>query len=134
MIDVESQVFTKCANAFRSAYPNGFISEEYVARPPCFPAVSIVEMDNTVYQRGMDSGGIENFATVMYQVDVYSNYANGKKAQAKAIVALIDEQFKQMGFTRTFLNNVQNMSDATIYRMTGRYRAVVSKDENIYWR
>jgi hypothetical protein len=134
MIDVESQVFQKCADAFRAAYPNGFIAGEYVPQPPKFPAVLVVEMDNTVYQRGVDSGATENYASVMYQVDVYSNLNKGKKAQAKAIIALIDEQFAQMGFVRTYLNPVQNFNDATIYRMTGRYQAVVSKDQTIYGR
>lgn len=134
MIDVESQVFQKCADAFRAEYPNGFIAGEYVSQPPKFPAVSIVEMDNTVSARHRDTANIENFADVMYQVDVYSNLNKGKKAQAKAIIALIDEQFVQMGFTRTFLNPVQNMNDATIYRMTGRYQAVIGKDETIYRR
>lgn len=134
MIDVESQVFQKCADAFRAAYPNGYIAGEYVPQPPKFPAVFVVEMDNTVLERGIDSGEIENFADVMYQVDVYSNLNKGKKAQAKAIIALIDEQFAHLGFTRSFLNPIQNFNDATIYRMTARYRAVVGKDHYIYRR
>lgn len=134
MIDVESQVFQRVANAFRAEYPNGYIAGEYVSQPPKFPAVSVVEMDNTVLQSGIDSAQIENFVGVMYQVDIYSNLNNGKKAQAKAISALIDAQFAQIGFTRTFLNPVQNMNDATIYRITARYQAVVSKDHKIYRR
>jgi len=134
MIDVESQVFQACADAFHAAYPNGYIAGEYVSKPPKFPAVSVVEMDNTVLERGIDSGDIENFADVMYQVDVYSNLNKGKKAQAKAIIALIDEQLVHFGFTRSFLNPIQNFNDATIYRMTARYRAVVGKDHYIYRR
>ena len=134
MIDVENQVYQTIATAFRTAYPNGFISGEYVAQPPKFPAVSIVEMDNSVYQRGIDSGAIENFAQVMYQVDVYSNKAQGKKAECKTIIALIDEELAGMGFTRMFMNPVQILNDATIYRMTGRYRGVVSQDEKVYGR
>lgn len=134
MIDIENELFTTIASAFRDAYSNGYIAGEYVSQPPKFPAVSVVEMDNTVYQLGRDSAEIENFADVMYQVDVYSNRNIGKKAECKAIIALIDEQFARLGFTRTFLNPVQNMDDATIYRMTARYRAVVGKDQQIYRR
>lgn len=132
MIDVENQVFQRIADAFRAEYPNGYIAGEYVSQPPKFPAALVVEMSNTVNRNGRDSGMIENYADVMYQVDVYSNLNRGKKAQAKAIIALIDEQFAQLGFTRMFLNPVQNFDDSTIYRMTGRYRAVVSKEEIIY--
>ena len=131
MIDVESNVFQKCADAFRAAYPNGFIAGEYVPQPPKFPAVSVVEMDNNVDERAMDNGNIENAVNVMYQVDVYSNLNKGKKAQAKAIVALIDEVLAKYRFVRTFCNPIQNMNDATIYRMTARYRRRITDTETM---
>lgn len=134
MTDVENQVFQRCADAFRAAYPNGFIAGEYVPQPPKFPAVSVVEMDNTIHTAGRDTANIENYADVMYQIDAYSNLSRGKKVQAKAIIALIDNEMAKMGFTRSFLNPVQNFNDATIYRMTARYRAVVGRDETIYRR
>ena len=131
MIDQEAKVFQACADAFRAQYPNGFIAGEYVAQPPKFPAVSIVEMDNAVDQRALDNGNIENAVNVMYQVDVYSNLNTGKKAQAKAIIALIDEVLAQYRFVRTFCNPIQNMNDATIYRMTARYRRRITDTELI---
>ena len=131
MIDCESIIFQKCADAFRVAYPNGFIAGEYVPQPPKFPAVSIVEMDNAVDQRAVDNGNIENAVNVMYQVDVYSNLNKGKKAQTKAIIALIDEVLAQHRFVRTFCNPIQNFNDATIYRMTARYRRRITDIELI---
>ena len=131
MIDCEAKVFQACADAFRAAYPNGFIAGEYVAQPPKFPAVSVVEMDNNVDERAMDNGNVENAVNVMYQVDVYSNLNKGKKAQAKAIVALIDEVLAQYRFIRTFCNPIQNMNDATIYRMTARYRRRITDTQKI---
>lgn len=134
MIDIEFELFTAIATVLRTEFNGIFVAGEYVSQPPQFPAVSIVEMNNYVYERGVDSGAIENYVEVMYQVDVYSNLNTGKKAQAKAIIAAIDEQFARYGFTRTFLNPVPNMNDATIYRMTARYRGVVDKEHNVYGR
>ena len=131
MIDCEAKVFQACADAFRAAYPNGYIAPEYVSQPPKFPAVSVVEMDNNVDERAMDNGNIENAVNVMYQVDVYSNLNKGKKAQAKAIVALIDEVLVKYRFVRTFCNPIQNMNDATIYRMTARYRRRITDTETM---
>lgn len=85
-------------------------------------------------RQGRDSGDIENFADVMYEANVYSNKAIGKKAECRAIAALIDEQMSALGFTRSFLNPIQNMNDATIYRMTGRWIATVGKDDFVYRR
>lgn len=131
MIDCEAKVFQACADAFRAVYPNGFIAGEYVAQPPKFPAVSVVEMDNNVDERALDNGNVENAVNVMYQVDVYSNRNTGKKAQAKAIIALIDNVLAQYRFVRTFCNPVQNFNDATIYRMTARYRRRITDKEQI---
>ena len=131
MIDCEAKVFQACADAFRAAYPNGFIAGEYVAQPPKFPAVSVVEIDNNVDERALDNGNVENAVNVMYQVDVYSNKNTGKKAQAKAIIALIDNVLAQYCFVRAFCNPVQNFNDATIYRMTARYRRRITDKEQI---
>lgn len=131
MIDVESKVFQKCADAFRAEYPNGYITPEYVPQPSKFPAVSVVEMDNNVDERAIDNGSIENAVNVMYQVDVYSDLNRGKKAQAKAIIALIDEVLAQYRFVRTFCNPIQNFNEATIFRMTARYRRRITDTEQI---
>ena len=58
----------------------------------------------------------------------------GKKAECKQIAKIIDEQFLRLGFDRTMLEPIDNFNDTTIYRMVGRYVAVVSKEEVIYRR
>ena len=65
---------------------------------------------------------------------MYSNKQSGKKAECKAIIALIDKRMEALGFTRTLLNPVPNEEDATVYRMVARYRAIVSKNKVIYRR
>ena len=134
MIQIEDELFTTIATALREAYEGIYVAGEYVNQPPKLPAVFIIEQDNSVYQRGVDSGDTKNYADVMYQVDVYSNKNRGRKAECKEIIGTVDEQFNRLGFTRTFMNPVPNMNDATIYRMTARYRGVVSKDHYIYGR
>jgi tetrahydromethanopterin S-methyltransferase subunit B len=96
--------------------------------------VTIEEKDNYVYERSQTSDGIENHAGLMYEINVYSNKSSGKKSQCKEIFTLIDGEMASMGFTRTMLNPFPNEEDATIYRMIGRYKAVVSSDQKIYRR
>ena len=64
MIDVESLIFSQVAEALRVAFPGIFVSGEYVDTPAKFPAVTIVESDNTIVQR-MRTANIENAATLM---------------------------------------------------------------------
>ena len=134
MINVESEVFNIVAKAVRKVYPDIYISGEYVKSPPKFPAVSLVEMDNSAYVRTQTDSSVENHAELMYELNVYSNKTSGKKSECKAIAALIDNELAALNFSRTMLQPIPNMDDATIYRMTGRYRAVASKDNTIFRR
>ena len=134
MIDCENEIFDTVAKSVRAAYPSVSMSSEYVRTPSKFPFVSLMEMSNTAYDRTQTSGDLENHASLMYEVNIYSNKNSGKKSECKAIAALIDKEFAALGFTRTMLQPIPNMDDATIYRMTGRYTAVVSKDKVRYRR
>ena len=134
MIDCENEIFSTVAESVRKAYPSVFISGEYVRTPSKFPFVSLIEMSNTVYDRTQTSGSLENHASLMYEVNVYSNKKSGKKSECKAIASLIDNELATLGFSRTMLQPIPNMDDATIYRMTGRYTAVISKDKKLYRR
>lgn len=131
MIDIENDVYNTVSNALRATHAGVFTTSEYVPTPPKFPAVSIVEADNRVVPR-MRTLNIENAASVMYEVNIYSNKASGKKSEAKAIAATLDAEFSKMGFTRTMKNQVPNLNDATIYRIVCRYEAIVDKDLWIY--
>ena len=134
MIDIENAVFSTVAAKVRDQYPNISMAGEYVKSPSSFPAVSLVEMDNSVRTDTIDSGSNENHVNVMYEVNVYSNKTTGKKSECKAIIALIDKEMLALGFVRATLTPVPNMNDSTIYRMVGRYRATVSSDNQIYRR
>ena len=134
MIDIENQVFDRVANRVREQFPNIFMVGEYVKSPSSFPAVSLMEMDNSIRESTVDSGSSENHANVMYEVNTYSNKTAGKKSECKKIMALIDMEMTAMGFVRVTLTPVPNEYDSTIYRMVGRYRAAVSHDHKIYRR
>jgi hypothetical protein len=127
-------VFDRVAKRVREQFPDIFMVGEYVKSPSSFPAVSLMEMDNATRESTVDSGSNENHVNVMYEVNVYSNKTAGKKSECKAILALIDTEMTAMGFVRSTLTPVPNEYDSTIYRMVGRYRAVVSSNHKIYRR
>ena len=134
MINIESAVFNRVAMRVREVFSDIYITGEYVKSPPSFPAASLVEMDNSTHVETIDSGSNENHADVMYEVNVYSNKATGKKSECREILGLIDEEMLAMGFSRSTLTPVPNENDSTIYRMVARYRATVSSDHTIFRR
>lgn len=134
MIDIESEIFSEVSKRVRSKYPKIFMTGEYVKSPSSFPCVSLIETDNSMFRKTRTSSSNENHVAVMYELNVYSNKTKGKKAECKEIVAFIDEILKELNFTRMMLEPVPNQDDATIYRMLGRYRALISKNNTIYRR
>ena len=134
MIDLENEIFSTVLTTLKEKLPDLYMVGEYVKTPPKFPCVSLMEMDNQSYQRTEDSGSSENHVSVMYELNVYSNKVSGKKLECKKIAAIVDEQMLALGFARTMLQPIPNGDDATIYRMVGRYSAIISKDKAIFRR
>lgn len=121
MIDIESQVFNSVANALRAEFPGISVYGEVVETPSSFPSVSLVEDDNSEIESNKTLGRLpETACNLMYTANAYSNLKTGKKAQAKAIMDVIDERMHKMGFTRTMRSQLPNV-DRTIYRITARY-------------
>ena len=131
MIDVEAAVFNRVAEKFDISYPNGTRVSEPIDAPASFPCMSLVEADNATYTGSLDSAMTEHDAWLMYELNVYSNLASGAKQQCKEIIALVDDDLLALGFTRTFCHQTKN-ADTKIYRMTARYRAVISEELRIY--
>lgn len=131
MIDIESTLFSDIADDLRRQYPGIFVAGETTATPSKFPAVTIVEADNAVYQR-MRTTQIENAVRLMYEVNIYSNKIGYKKSEAKDILETIDGEFSRLGFTRTACNPISNLQDASIYRILARYEAIVDRNYMVY--
>lgn len=123
MIDIEPKVFTELANALRAEFSEIDVQQEYVNSPSKFPHVSIVEVDNYPSPDRQTNEDAETFATVTYEINVYSNKSGTKKYECRQIIKFIDKIMFASNFTRLALTPVPNQSNATIYRMTARYRA-----------
>lgn len=133
MIDIENEVFTQVATALCEQFPKITVESVTTYSPSKFPFVCIEEADNYSYQPSRDSGSNENHATVMYEVNAYSNKTNGKKAECKAIISVVDDIMIGLGFTRNTKKPI-SFDNATKYRIFARYSAVASKTHSLYRR
>lgn len=131
MIDAEFAIYNAVTTELKLIYPDIFATGDLSASPARFPAVSIVEINNSVLSRTR-TDNIENAVSVAYEVNIYSNKTGYNKMEAKEILSVVDSSFQNLGFTRTFCNPVQNLEDRNIYRIVARYEAVIDKDFWIY--
>ena len=130
MIDCENEVYTRIARVLRDKFPGINIAGEYVNAPSSFPHVSITQSDNSVVSEQMT--GSAEMAQVMFEINIYSNKADGRKTEYKSIAKVIDDVMFKMNFKRMALTPIPNMEDATIYRIVARYR--VMTDGKYFYR
>lgn len=123
MIDIEAAVYSPIAKAIRAQFPGSDVQSEYVKKPAKLPHITIIETDNYMSLNRRDTSDTERYSTVMYEVNVYSNKSTGKKTECRQIMGLIDHMMYARNFTRLSMTPVPNLEDATIYRITARYRA-----------
>lgn len=122
MIDIETKIYSPIATALMAEYPDIFVTSEPVPTPGKPLVVGIVQQDNYMSANKLDNSGRERFATVMFQVDVYSNLKTGKKSKCKEVMDFIDKMLFSLNFTRLSLTPLPS-PDTGYYRYTARYRA-----------
>lgn len=134
MIDVENEIFDFIAKKVREEHGDNvkLVSRESLDISE-FPCVSIVEVNNYTLTKTQDTTHTERHASILYEVNVYSNKTVGAKQETKEIANTVDECMLNFGFTRTSMHPIA-LEQATIYRMVIRYTAVVDKNHMIYKR
>lgn len=126
MIDIENKVLDTVFAAVKGVYTSANCYGEYVAVPAAFPCVCLYEANNSTYKRSQDTDLQEHQANLMYECNVYSDKASGKKAEARGIAKLVDATMQNMKFTRTWMQPMPNM-DRTIYRITMRWEVIAGE-------
>lgn len=127
MITIENIVTDEIITALATAYPSATVGSEYTRTTARFPYVQVVEMDNSVLESASTLSTIEVMATLTYEIQIFSNKKSGRKAECKALAAIVDDVMESLGFYRIMLNQVLNYEDATVYRMVGRWRKIQVK-------
>lgn len=122
MIEIEAKIFSPIYTALKAQYDGIYVTSEPAPIPSKPLAVSIVQMDSYSSPRKQDNTLTEKFATVMFQVDVYSNLQSGKKSKCKEVMGVVDKMMFDLNFMRLSLTPVP-MEDSGYYRLTARYRA-----------
>ena len=127
MISLENQVIDAIDRELATAYPSAVVTAGYVRSSSQFPCVQVVEIDTRVLERASTLSTIEVMATVVIEINFFSNKTSGKKEECKELAAITDDVMENLGFMRTMLSQTPNYEDSTIFRMTGRWQKIHPK-------
>lgn len=132
MIDYEDEILTAIQDGLEAAgLQNVAMFDELILAPSVFPCVCVEEIDNYTDVSTVDSGSNENHAVTAYEVNVYSNSIQNKRRECKDIFAVVSDVLTGSGFMRLSSNPI-SFNNSTAYRIVGRFRAVISKEGQIY--
>lgn len=134
MIDFENEIFTSVATQVKKKHPGAKVKGEYVRSPAEFPMVAVSEYENVGVDNLIDSSQKEKYAGLGYRLQVFSNRASGKKAEAKAIFKTADEQLRGMGFRRRTYSTTPEIYDSTIFSIVATYEAIMDANGVVYRR
>lgn len=130
MIDFCNEIFNAVAKDLRAAYKGIKVVGEYVQSPTAFPTVTIDETQNRPVHK--DSAVQNKYAQVTYRVQVFSNKANGKRAQAREIYGRVDEKLQSLGFQAVSYTTTPAIYNSEVYSITATYEGVIDRDGVIY--
>ena len=130
MIDYEVQIFNKVHAVVAPLCAGKKVVSKQIVSPTAFPAVSLIELDNTTVRNRQSSTPIENYALLTYQLDVYAK----KKSECRSVFAAADDMMLKLNFSRMSGRYIDNPGNPDVFRYTARYEAEVDQQGNIYRR
>jgi hypothetical protein len=122
MTDKENELFANIASELRKQFDDIYIiGKQLSSEPPRFPAVSIIQENNTVNARYSTFNELENVACITQYIEIYSNDREQKEEVCKSISKVIDDVLKTHGYCRTLNQPMINVDDS-IARRVMRYK------------
>lgn len=101
MIDHENEVYGIVSKALQLEYPSITISDEKIPlTQQTFPALSIVQIDNSITEQYSTFDKMENVVTEIYEFDAVSKAEVNRSKQTKDILNSVDNMMNLLGFTR----------------------------------
>lgn len=137
MLDFSDQVYSRLTKELRAKHGDNFYTSQMEeTSPPKIPAATIVQQDNSAYQKTMDFDCHENHVKVMFQIDIYTNNKNkiDRRKLAESIEETVSDFMIGLGFSRTMSKPIPNVSDMSIYRISMRFEGVIDKNGLVYPR
>ena len=113
-------VFSYVANELNTVYPNVRITSRREPVAKSLPEVYLHEFNRTRPQQYATLVNDDEQWVSTFEAEVYVNDANGAMDRAYAIVGVIEDAFKRLGYFETFCQPIDNI-DPLLVRIVSRF-------------
>ena len=123
-------IYTKIAGAVTAQYPSAYISSRYEPVQEQFPTIYIEPAGKSRTPNATEITYDDRQYRAIHEVQVFTNALNGAKAQADAIMAVIEEAYSDIFFRETMCNPVET-GDKSIYRLVARFTKQICSGDTL---
>ena len=124
MINIENLVKDRLITALATSYPTATVGSGYDELSAKYPYVGIEQIENVPYRRSTTEPSSENYATISFEINAYSNKQDTARSECIDLLTAVDDAMTAMGFYRYHTNKPLKRT-RTVWRRYARYRAVV---------
>ena len=131
VVDYEAEIYDAVSSAAKEQFPELKTASWAAAIPASFPFAHIVQTEDYDYSPSLTSSHANEARHLTFEVNVYSDKASGRKAEAKSISLFIAQVFKALGFVQTLGGRPLDLTDTrdrAIARYMSRYEGLVHND------
>lgn len=132
MTDIENIIINRIDTVLSNAGFKDILGSTYQDLPASFPWVFFEQSDSYENEQYHKSSRQNNYYTVVFEADIYSNKKSRSKEECKKILAIIDDEMASLGFSRTVAQPMRPTSEMYKARMFARYRGTVDSNTYIY--
>ena len=132
MVDIENIIINRIDKVLAAAGFKDILGSTYQDLPAEFPWVFMEQSDSYEDITYHKSSRENNYDSVTFEVDIYSNKKSASKAECKKILSIIDAEMVSLGFSRTVAQPMRPTSEMYKARLFARYRGTVDANKYIY--
>ncbi len=122
----DNQVYTYVLNQIVATYESAYVTSSILNIVNDFPCVSIVSIDSTAISETIDLEETNRRST--FDVNVYSDES---QSQAKAIMKIVRNAFKDCGYRCRLAQPIDNPNDTNIKRYVGRFTRAIGDGDSL---
>lgn len=126
MIDFYNAIYTSIATPLQDQVPGINVTGSVSNQKPSFPCVSIEEVSNV--DTSIDNGPSAPAARLQYKITVQTNKRNGRMAEARNIIGIVDSIMQPMNFRRTSMATQDGLYNNSAYKIEAIYVARINQD------
>lgn len=133
---VYTDVISAVSTAIKSFTLSKYNADCYVVgtrlnKPPKFPCLWVVEIDDYSDSKSETLDFVDEQRRSVFELQSFSNLANGATLQAKAIIDEATKVMKSMGYRCKSKQPVDNAADETIKRYVARFERFIGGGDTI---